>query len=184
MVAPFDLTTIATMVIGARIGMPAFVFEHLVILFVVGIAVLWGMAPAVIAAQARRCGTRATGSQTGISRGPATRRVTHADQQLWVCSNGLSRQCGSTYCGVLGLRTGLYVNFQKPYYGSWSPTSCRRSRVRMVSVRRFLRLRGRRRPFPASATDATKRRQSRLSRADLAARRACRRLPRASLPAS
>jgi hypothetical protein len=36
MVAPFDLTTIATMVIGARIGMPAFVFEHLVILFVVG----------------------------------------------------------------------------------------------------------------------------------------------------
>ena len=39
MVAPFDLTTIATMVIGARIGMPAFVFEHLVILFVVGLGI-------------------------------------------------------------------------------------------------------------------------------------------------
>ena len=56
MVAPFDLTTIATMVIGARIGMPAFVFEHLVILFVVAIAVLWGMAPAVIAALAAALG--------------------------------------------------------------------------------------------------------------------------------
>jgi signal transduction histidine kinase len=47
---------IAMMVIGTRIGMPAFVFEHLVILFVVAIAVLWGMAPAVLAALAAALG--------------------------------------------------------------------------------------------------------------------------------
>lgn len=46
----------ATMVIGSRIGMPPFVFEHLIILFVVAIAVLWGMAPAVVAALAAALG--------------------------------------------------------------------------------------------------------------------------------
>lgn len=40
----------AMMLIGARVGMPAFMFEHLTILFVVGTAVLWGMGPAVLAA--------------------------------------------------------------------------------------------------------------------------------------
>ena len=38
------------MLIGTRVGMPAFMFEHLTILFVVGTAVLWGMGPAIIAA--------------------------------------------------------------------------------------------------------------------------------------
>lgn len=47
---------IATMVIGTRIGMPAFVFEHLMILFVVATAVLWGMAPAIVAAVAAGLG--------------------------------------------------------------------------------------------------------------------------------
>jgi K+-sensing histidine kinase KdpD len=47
---------IATMLIGTRFGMPPFVFEHLIILFVVGIAVLWGMAPAVVAALAAALG--------------------------------------------------------------------------------------------------------------------------------
>jgi signal transduction histidine kinase len=47
---------IATMLIGTRVGMPAFVFEHLIILFVVGIAVLWGMGPAVLAAFAAALG--------------------------------------------------------------------------------------------------------------------------------
>lgn len=41
---------VATMVIGTRIGMPPFVFEHLIILFVVATAVLWGMSPAIVAA--------------------------------------------------------------------------------------------------------------------------------------
>jgi signal transduction histidine kinase len=47
---------VATMLVGTRIGMPAFIFEHLIILFVVGIAVLWGMAPAVVAALAAALG--------------------------------------------------------------------------------------------------------------------------------
>jgi signal transduction histidine kinase len=47
---------IATMLIGSRFGMPPFVFEHLIILFVVGIAVVWGMAPAVVAALAAALG--------------------------------------------------------------------------------------------------------------------------------
>lgn len=47
---------VATMLIGSRIGMPAFIFEHLIILFVVAIAVLWGMGPAVIAALAAAFG--------------------------------------------------------------------------------------------------------------------------------
>lgn len=47
---------IATMLIGTRVGMPAFMFEHLTILFVVGIAVLWGMGPAVLAAFAAALG--------------------------------------------------------------------------------------------------------------------------------
>ncbi len=47
---------IATMLIGTRAGMPAFLFEHLIILFVVGIAVLWGMGPAVLAAFAAALG--------------------------------------------------------------------------------------------------------------------------------
>lgn len=47
---------IATMLIGTRFGMPPFVFEHVIILFVVGIAVLWGMAPAVVAALAAALG--------------------------------------------------------------------------------------------------------------------------------
>jgi signal transduction histidine kinase len=47
---------IATMLIGTRFGMPPFVFEHLIILFVVAIAVLWGMAPAVVAAFAAALG--------------------------------------------------------------------------------------------------------------------------------
>ena len=47
---------LATIVIGARMGMPAFVFEHLVILLVVGVAVGWGMGPAVVAAFAAGLG--------------------------------------------------------------------------------------------------------------------------------
>ena len=47
---------IATMLVGTRFGMPPFVFEHVIILFVVGIAVLWGMAPAVVAALAAALG--------------------------------------------------------------------------------------------------------------------------------
>jgi signal transduction histidine kinase len=38
------------MLAGTRLGMPAFVFEHLVVLLVVGIAVCWGMRPALITA--------------------------------------------------------------------------------------------------------------------------------------
>jgi signal transduction histidine kinase len=40
----------AMMLIGARVGLPAFMFEQLTILLVVGLAVLWGMGPAVLAA--------------------------------------------------------------------------------------------------------------------------------------
>jgi signal transduction histidine kinase len=47
---------VGTMLVGTRIGMPAFVFEHLIILFVVGIAVLGGMGPAVVAALAAALG--------------------------------------------------------------------------------------------------------------------------------
>jgi len=41
---------LGTMLIGARVGMPAFVFQHLVILLVVGMAIVWGMRPAVVTA--------------------------------------------------------------------------------------------------------------------------------------
>jgi K+-sensing histidine kinase KdpD len=47
---------ISTMLIGTRIGMPAFIFEHLIIGFVVGIAIVWGMGPAVAAALAAALG--------------------------------------------------------------------------------------------------------------------------------
>lgn len=46
----------AMMLIGTRAGMPAFMLEHLTILFVVGIALLWGMGPAVLAAFAAALG--------------------------------------------------------------------------------------------------------------------------------
>jgi signal transduction histidine kinase len=38
------------MAAGTRLGMPAFIFEHLVVLLVVGIAVGWGMRPALVTA--------------------------------------------------------------------------------------------------------------------------------------
>lgn len=38
---------LSTMMIGARVGMPAFVFEHLIVLVVVVMAIAWGMGPAV-----------------------------------------------------------------------------------------------------------------------------------------
>jgi signal transduction histidine kinase len=44
------------MIVGTRIGMPAFVFEHTIILLVVGIAVMWGLGPAVVAAVAAALG--------------------------------------------------------------------------------------------------------------------------------
>lgn len=47
---------LGVMLVGTRVGMPAFVFEHLVILFVVGVAVVWGMRPAVVAALAAALG--------------------------------------------------------------------------------------------------------------------------------
>lgn len=47
---------LGTMLVGSRVDMPAFVFEHVVILFVVGMAVLWGLAPAVVAALAAALG--------------------------------------------------------------------------------------------------------------------------------
>jgi len=47
---------LGVMLVGTRVGMPAFVFEHLVILFVVGVAVVWGMRPAIVAALAAALG--------------------------------------------------------------------------------------------------------------------------------
>lgn len=47
---------IATMLIGSRFGMPAFLFEHVIILFVVAVAMVWGVAPAVAAALAAALG--------------------------------------------------------------------------------------------------------------------------------
>ena len=47
---------LGVMLVGAQVGMPAFVFEHLVVLFVVGIAVFWGMRPAVLTALAAALG--------------------------------------------------------------------------------------------------------------------------------
>jgi signal transduction histidine kinase len=44
------LVPVMTMLAGARIGMPAFVFEHLAVLFVVAVAVQWGMRQALVAA--------------------------------------------------------------------------------------------------------------------------------------
>ena len=44
------------MIVGTRIGMPAFVFEHTIILLVVGIAVMGGLGPAVVAAVAAALG--------------------------------------------------------------------------------------------------------------------------------
>jgi signal transduction histidine kinase len=41
---------LAVLLSGARAGVPPFVFEHVVVLFVVGVAVLFGMGPAVTAA--------------------------------------------------------------------------------------------------------------------------------------
>jgi len=41
---------LGAMLIGSGVGMPAFVFERLVILLVVGVAVVWGMGPAVVTA--------------------------------------------------------------------------------------------------------------------------------------
>jgi signal transduction histidine kinase len=46
----------STMLIGTRIGMPDFVFKHLIIVFVLGIAIVWGMGPAVAAALAAALG--------------------------------------------------------------------------------------------------------------------------------
>jgi hypothetical protein len=34
------------MMIGTRVGMPAFVFDHLIVLILVAMAVVWGMRPA------------------------------------------------------------------------------------------------------------------------------------------
>jgi signal transduction histidine kinase len=44
------LVPMSTVLIGSRLGMPAFVFEHLTVLFVVAVAVRWGMRPALVAA--------------------------------------------------------------------------------------------------------------------------------------
>jgi K+-sensing histidine kinase KdpD len=41
---------LATMMVGTRVGMPALVFEHVVVLLVVSSAVCWGMRPAVVTA--------------------------------------------------------------------------------------------------------------------------------------
>jgi signal transduction histidine kinase len=47
---------VAIMTVGTRIGMPAFIFEHAIILLVVSIAIIWGMGPAVVAAVAAAVG--------------------------------------------------------------------------------------------------------------------------------
>jgi signal transduction histidine kinase len=44
------MVPLSTVLIGSRLGMPAFVFEHLTVLFVVAVAVRWGMGPALVAA--------------------------------------------------------------------------------------------------------------------------------------
>lgn len=49
-------TPLIVMIVGSRLGMPAFLFEHTIILLVVGIAVAGGLGPAVVAAIAAALG--------------------------------------------------------------------------------------------------------------------------------
>lgn len=50
------LLPLATMLAGTRAGMPPFVFEHITVLFVVAVAIQWGVRPALLAALAASLG--------------------------------------------------------------------------------------------------------------------------------
>jgi signal transduction histidine kinase len=50
------LVPLIAVAMGTRLGMPAFVFEHLAVLFVVAVAIQWGMRPALVAAVAASLG--------------------------------------------------------------------------------------------------------------------------------